>query len=511
MSKFIPAMAIASLVWGIGLVMYRLFLHPLAKYPGPPLAAITNWYSAYHAWKGNLHTHNRKLHEKYGDIIRYGPNSIDFNTHSGMNTIYSTRANVRKTETYVAMSASRRTPNTISSTDKTVHGFKRRIMSQVFSDHGLRSVEERFLPRINDFVTLLWDGNVKGSTKEDESVWGSPRNMATMCGWLAFDIISDLSFGEHFNMLKSPELRWFPSVISKLAQRVAIGMIQPKFFNLKIDRLFMASQVKDILNAGTWIRKRSELRACLGNDIKQKDLLYNMMNATDPKTGISFNRKDLWLESIMLLTAGSDTTSAAMASTLFLLAHDPESLARLTEEIRVTYSNEDEIRIGQKLNSCKFLQACINESLRLLPSVPNSPPRIVQEGGIQIDGEFIPPGITVGSSIYTLQRNSRYFTDPDEFRPQRWLTDLKEGESIMNSNREGFVPFSYGPRSCVAWRLAWTEMNVTLARTFFRYDMRLAPEVSCCGGTRKDCDYPLKGYITASVDGPWLQFRPGRS
>lgn len=90
-----------------------------------------------------------------------------------------------------------------------------------------------------------------------------------------------------------------------------------------------------------------------------------------------------------------------MSGTLFLLGHHPDALARLTEELRVTFSNEDEIHIGQQLNSCKFLQACINESLRLLPFVPNSPPRIVQEGGIQIDQEFIPAGISRHIHLHT--------------------------------------------------------------------------------------------------------------
>ncbi|KAJ5748313.1 uncharacterized protein N7511_010009 [Penicillium nucicola] len=514
MSKLIPAVAIALLLWGVTLIIYRYFFHPLAKYPGPRLAAITNWYTAFYAWRGDLHIQNRKWHEKYGDIVRYGPNNLDFNTHTGMTTIYSTRANVRKSENYATMSASRRTPNTISATDKTVHGFKRRIMSQVFSDQGLRAIEDRFMARIGDFVSLLWNGDEDAQHNSNEKEeWGPPKEMASICGWLAFDIISDLSFGEHFNMLKSPELRWFPSVIQKLAQRVMIGIVQPKFFNFKIDRLFMASQLNDILHAGTWIRKRSESRANFGNNIQQKDLFYNMMNAADPKTGLGFTQKDLWLESIMLLTAGSDTTSAAMSGTLFLLGHHPAALARLTEELRVTFSNEDEIHLGQQLNSCKFLQACINESLRLLPSVPNSPPRVVQEGGIQIDQEFIPAGITVGTSIYTLQRNPKYFSSPNEFHPERWLTNSKDGngDEIMNSSREGFCPFSYGPRSCVAWRLAWTELNVTIARMLFRYDMRLAPSSSCCGGTRNDCQYPFKSFITATVEGPWVQFRPGRS
>lgn len=180
----------------------------------------------------------------------------------------------------------------------------------------------------------------------------------------------------------------------------------------------------------------------------------------------------------------------------------------------MTFCNESEIRMGQQLNSCKFLQACINESLRLLPSVPNSAPRIVQEGGIQIDQEFIPAGITVGTCIYTLHRNPRHFSNPEEFRPERWLVRSRgqnaEGESI-STNREGFCPFSHGPRSCVAWRLAWAEMNITIARTLFRYDIRLAPGLSCCGGARNDCQYLLKGFITAAVEGPWVQFRPARS
>lgn len=87
-----------------------------------------------------FHSLSHMLIVRTGDIVRFGPSSLDFNTHSGMSTIYGTRANVRKSENYATMSASRRTPNAISATDKTVHGFKRRIMSQVFSDQGLSKI-----------------------------------------------------------------------------------------------------------------------------------------------------------------------------------------------------------------------------------------------------------------------------------------------------------------------------------------------------------------------------------
>jgi hypothetical protein len=58
------------------------------------------------------------------DIVQYEPNSLDFNTNLEMSAIHSTRGNVRKTGYYAAMITSRRTPNTICATDKTIHGFR---------------------------------------------------------------------------------------------------------------------------------------------------------------------------------------------------------------------------------------------------------------------------------------------------------------------------------------------------------------------------------------------------
>ena len=50
----------------VGVVIYRLTFHPLAKYPGPFLAKFTDVYLAYHAWKGDRHLEFYRCHEKYG-------------------------------------------------------------------------------------------------------------------------------------------------------------------------------------------------------------------------------------------------------------------------------------------------------------------------------------------------------------------------------------------------------------------------------------------------------------
>jgi len=59
---------------------YRLWFHPLAAYPGPFWARLTNLYAAYHAWKGDLHVDMWRCHQLYGDYIRYGPDRLIFNT-----------------------------------------------------------------------------------------------------------------------------------------------------------------------------------------------------------------------------------------------------------------------------------------------------------------------------------------------------------------------------------------------------------------------------------------------
>ena len=137
-----------------------------------------------------------------------------------MTEIYSVGANVRKADPWMALSPSRKSGNILNTIDKTVHGFKRRTIGPVFSDQGLKQLEHRIVNNIQRFISLLPtsnDGNIRVTT--DPAGWGPAQEMAHLCDWLAFDVISDIAYGEGLNMLQSPEMRWIPKVYTKMSHR----------------------------------------------------------------------------------------------------------------------------------------------------------------------------------------------------------------------------------------------------------------------------------------------------
>lgn len=199
-----------------------------------------------------------------------------------------------------------------------------------------------------------------------------------------------------------------------------------------------------------------------------------------------------------------------MSAAFFFLSHHPASRQRVVEELQATFAHETEIGVGAKLDSCKYLAACIDEAMRLVPSVPNILPRYVQPGGTHVDGEFMPEGTILGCSQYSINRNPMYFPQPESYCPERWLEDEETPLGDVGAARRAFLPFGTGPRTCVGWKLASTETSLTLAKTLFSFDMRVAPDAPCCGGkvpALSSCDYPLKGFAVAVVDGPYLQFK----
>ena len=130
-----------------------------------------------------------------GKIVRFGPNSLSFNSNTALKDIYGFRANVRKAEFYNAFVHP--APNTHNSRDKDVHARKRRVLSHAFSDSAIKEVERYILGNVRTFCQEI---GRDGST--ETKGWSSPKNMTDWCNYLAMDVLGDLCFGKAFHMLE---------------------------------------------------------------------------------------------------------------------------------------------------------------------------------------------------------------------------------------------------------------------------------------------------------------------
>jgi cytochrome P450 len=219
-----------------------------------------------------------------------------------------------------------------------------------------------------------------------------------------------------------------------------------------------------------------------------------------------------------LTGVGSDTTATTLSAVFFYLVHNPECLKKVNAEIRSTFSDEESIKSGQQLNSCRYLRACINEALRCAPPITAILPRHVLPGGFTTGENHFPESTIVGTPIYAIHHNEAYFPDPFKFKPERWIVDPALGytDDKMRLAQSAYSPFSLGPRSCAGKNLAIMELCITIARTLFLYDIRLdashthgiSPGCSRVKGTSEAYEYRLKGWVTSGTNGPLVQFRP---
>lgn len=183
----------------------------------------------------------------------------------------------------------------------------------------------------------------------------------------------------------------------------------------------------------------------------------------------------------LLIQAGADTTGTALGSIFRFISTSPTAWARAQAEIdeadRAGHLSSP-VLYEETRRHLPYLVACIKEGLRLNPPATNLFARIAPQGGIVIDGHFVPAGTEITSHAYTMQRDHEFFgEDADEFRPERWLKDEKkslEMEAVQ-------FTFGMGPRVCIGKDIAYMEM------------FKLLPEVSVgsscdCNESEADCD-----------------------
>ncbi|TDZ39238.1 FAD-linked oxidoreductase apf9 [Colletotrichum spinosum] len=323
--------------------------------------------------------------------------------------------------------------------------------------------------------------------------------MARHCDYFTFDVMSEAIFGMKYHTQREPKYRYVMHALEESNVRIS-ALVQASVLAIgRLDKFLFASSIK----------ARNRFLGFLASLLKNRskasfsdngNVFSYLETAKDPNGESTLTKSEIRAESATLVVAGSDTSSTTLAATMFYLSGNEKAYTRVCEQIRSTFKNVDEIRLGAKLSSCFYLRACIDEALRMSPPVGGALWREVRQGGMTIDSLWVPEGIDVGTGIYSLHHHASYFESPYEYRPERWI--VGEGGSTQESvelARSSFFPFSSGPRSCVGKGFAYHEITLTLARVLFKFDFkRLAEDQKASGGSTGNPDeYQTWDHVTA--------------
>lgn len=173
---------------------------------------------------------------------------------------------------------------------------------------------------------------------------------------------------------------------------------------------------------------------------------------------LKIDRKIAMIMSIDLLIGGFEVTSTTLAAIILCLATNPQKQQKLREEILTTIGRSEKFTLENTKN-LPYLRACIKETLRLYPIAFGN----MRATGMDLclSGYQIPKNTNVMLASNLLLQDEQYFSKPKEFIPERWL----RGEEYYAKHIDPFVylPFGFGPRSCVGKRIVDLEMEITMA------------------------------------------------
>jgi cytochrome P450 len=199
------------------------------------------------------------------------------------------------------------------------------------------------------------------------------------------------------------------------------------------------------------------------DSVDRADLLSALVTARD-ESGAPMSDRQLRDEIVTMLLAGHETSALALTWTWHLLGHDAVADRSLLAELRAVLGTRPP-RVENR-GRLAYTEAVVMESLRLYPPVWIIGREVVHDR--QLGGYRIARGTNVGLSQWAVQRDPRFFEEPDRFRPERWLDG---GQDRLG--RLAYFPFGGGHRICIGMQFALTEAVLVVAAVAQRF--RLTP------------------------------------
>ncbi|XP_045427594.1 cytochrome P450 3A12 isoform X3 [Pipistrellus kuhlii] len=291
----------------------------------------------------------------------------------------------------------------------------RTLLSPTFTSGKLKEM----FPIIGQYA----DGLVNNLKKEAEK--GKPITLKDIFGAYSMDVITGTSFGVNIDSLNNPQ----DPFVENIKKLLKFNFLDP--FILCITLFPFLGPVFEAFNITLFPRsvteyfkksvkrmKESRLQDKQKHRVDLLQLMINSQNSKETDSHKALSDLELVAQSVIFIFAGYETTSSALNFFMYLMAIHPDAQQKLQEEIEATFPNKA-TPTYDALAQMEYLDMVVNESLRLYP-IASRLERVCKKD-VEVNGVFIPKGTVVMVPNFILQRDPKYWSEPEEFRPERSL------------------------------------------------------------------------------------------
>ncbi|KAK0647069.1 cytochrome P450 [Cercophora newfieldiana] len=401
----------------LALCAYRVHLHPLAHIPGPLPAKCTWLWLHYHTYVGDECTTIRRLHEKYGPVVRVSPNEVDIADGDAISPIYSARTNLVKPQHYSKFAVDNH--KTVFSTLKTTDRSARlKAVMPLFSASGVRESKAVIDDCIAEFVARL-----KAEAQSPQAV-----DVVNLAQSFSCDVTTAYLFGDSYGALRETAASF--SVAGYFDSFLSTG----RFFYMPTATWALLEWLSatafpnkemesSITSVNSYLDRLVKTR---GSKAASSSFQGRLLGQGVPDLETAAECKDA-------IFAGGYFIGVVVARIMWMLVRSPDKYAALRQEL---------LDSGKTTDQTPYLQAVVKEGLRLSMPSPARLPRIVGASGLTVQGCYLPPGTYVGLGALQLHTNPDVFPEPERFLPERWQNATPE-------MRRDWVPYGMGVRSCI--------------------------------------------------------------
>ncbi|KAJ5471015.1 Cytochrome P450, partial [Penicillium desertorum] len=444
--------------------------------PGPFLVSISNVPRLLWARSGSAHETHIRLHQKYGSLVRLGPNAVSVGDPREISKMYGIRSSFGKSDYYKVlqpMSKGKIIQGLFNTQDDQLHRSMKRPIAGIYSMSNLVSFEPYVDSTISFFLQRLEDAQGKPGGRIDLGTW---------LQWFAFDVMGEITFSKRLGFLdEAKDVDGIMGSIWKMFQYSCwVGQMPwlDKIWvkNQFVSRLLPAKNSPVVMFA--LARAQERIAEKQGSDspdaassYNSKDFMSRFLAARAKDPSIPEWFVTAWTTSNVL--AGSDTTAIMLRAIIYFLITNPVSLQKLEHELRqaLNQGQLSDIVTWKESRNLRYLDACVKEAGRLHPAIGLTLERVVPCGGATICGQSFKAGTIIGMNPWVVHRDREVFgADAGQWNPDRWLDTDAERVTLMENC---LLTFGSGTRTCIGKNISYLEIYKLIPTMFARYEIQL--------------------------------------